>query len=171
MKPYYNIVHKVFQTFEKVQNFEKVETVFVHLAAASGHLCPKGLRPRLDHTRQHFTTIAFRLLNIQRISQSHMIYLAEFKAGLHGIFSFLKAGLCHIFSWVVTQRFQKYIAIQINYMSQTNRSVKLWKRSCQIEIVIERCEDYSNITFTVTTDMKVIDSLLMQSQQSYYPHI
>ncbi len=70
----------------------------VCLATARRHLCPKGMPPRLDHKRQHFTTIAFRMLNIQTIAKSHVIYLAEFKAGLHGIFYFLKVGLCHILS-------------------------------------------------------------------------
>ncbi len=40
-----------------------------------------------------------------------------------------------------------------------------------IEIVIQRCEDYSNITFTMAIDIKVIDRLLQQTQQSYYPHL
>ncbi len=90
------------------------------------------------------------------------------KAGLRGIFCFIKAGRCHIRSWVVTQRFQKYITIQIHCISHTNGSVKLWKRSCQIEIVIQRSKSKTEIRASITSDSAIQNALWVTEDCGYW---
>ncbi len=96
--------------------------IFVHLAAVSRWLCPKALRPILDHTHQHVTTIAFRLLNIHRIAQSHMICFEEFSACryCHQSVLDLKPRQIIVYQHFHTHRVRFYIINPFTFYISTN---------------------------------------------------